>query len=121
LPGAIGYLRNPTSHREVLYDDDPTEAAEVVMLADLLLRMLDRIEGTARRSADQSIRRMPGGRVCAATQSKTCPDPDALGPNGTLEQGFYMTLRLVPARTVLLRMTRWGSEVRVLYGPPPFE
>jgi hypothetical protein len=55
LPGAIGYLRNPTSHREVLYDDDPTEAAEVVMLADLLLRMLDRIEGDRapkRRSID---------------------------------------------------------------------
>jgi uncharacterized protein (TIGR02391 family) len=41
--GAIGVFKNPSSHREVEYDD-PTFAAEVVMLADLLLRMLDRIE-----------------------------------------------------------------------------
>ncbi len=42
--GAIGYIKNPTSHREVFYDNDPVEAAEVVMLADLLLRIVDRIE-----------------------------------------------------------------------------
>ena len=40
--GAIGVFKNPSSHREVEFDG-PTEAAEVVMLADLLLRMLDRI------------------------------------------------------------------------------
>ncbi len=38
--GAIGVFKNPTSHRPVDYGD-PTVAAEAVLLADLLLRMLD--------------------------------------------------------------------------------
>lgn len=41
--GAIGTFKNPASHRTVDYDDS-TEAAEVVLLADLLMRLLDRIE-----------------------------------------------------------------------------
>jgi uncharacterized protein (TIGR02391 family) len=41
--GAIGFLKNPASHREVRYDD-ATEAAEAVLLADLLMRVLDRVE-----------------------------------------------------------------------------
>jgi uncharacterized protein (TIGR02391 family) len=41
--GAIGSFKNPTSHRTVTYTD-PTEASEVIMLADLLMRILDSIE-----------------------------------------------------------------------------
>ncbi len=41
--GAIGLFKNPPSHRAVEYAD-PTEASEVVLTADLLLRLLDRIE-----------------------------------------------------------------------------
>ncbi|MFZ0160502.1 MAG: TIGR02391 family protein [Kineosporiaceae bacterium] len=40
--GAIGTFKNPPSHRQVDYGD-PTEASEVVMLADLLMRLLDRV------------------------------------------------------------------------------
>jgi uncharacterized protein (TIGR02391 family) len=39
--GAIGAFKNPPSHRQVDYAD-PTEASEVILLADLLMRLLDR-------------------------------------------------------------------------------
>ena len=41
--GAIGSFKNPTSHRPVTYKD-PVEASEVVLLADLLMRLLDSIK-----------------------------------------------------------------------------
>jgi uncharacterized protein (TIGR02391 family) len=41
--GAIGFFKNPASHRRVHYED-ATEASEAVLLADLLLRILDRVQ-----------------------------------------------------------------------------
>lgn len=45
--GAISVFKNPTSHRSVGLSD-PVEAAEMVLLADLLLRMLDRPRTSSR-------------------------------------------------------------------------
>jgi uncharacterized protein (TIGR02391 family) len=41
--GAMSVFKNPASHRRLSLSD-PTEAAEVVMFADLLLRMLERVD-----------------------------------------------------------------------------
>lgn len=46
--GAIGTFKNPSSHRTVDYDD-PTLAAEAVLLADLLLRLVGRLPGAGSR------------------------------------------------------------------------
>lgn len=44
--GAVGLFKNPSSHRPVDWDD-PMAAAEVVLLADLLLRLLERLPAAA--------------------------------------------------------------------------
>lgn len=41
--GALATFRNPVSHRDIDYGD-PIQASEVVLFADLLLRMLDRMK-----------------------------------------------------------------------------
>jgi uncharacterized protein (TIGR02391 family) len=41
--GAIGTFKNPPSHRQIDYAN-PTEASEVILFADLLMRLLDRIQ-----------------------------------------------------------------------------
>lgn len=49
--GAMGLFKNPASHRRVDYDD-PVEASEVILLADLLLRMLQR-QAAGRPAGDE--------------------------------------------------------------------
>lgn len=39
--GAYGAFRNPASHRDLDFDD-PAEGAEIVLLADLLMRITER-------------------------------------------------------------------------------
>lgn len=60
--GAFGAVRNPLGHRSIEWDD-PTEAAEMVLLADLLMRQLGHIadrlaqsdgNGTAASSTEES-------------------------------------------------------------------
>jgi uncharacterized protein (TIGR02391 family) len=48
--GALGVFKNPSSHRQVEFGD-PALASEVILLADLLLRLLDRM---APRVAEQN-------------------------------------------------------------------
>jgi uncharacterized protein (TIGR02391 family) len=52
--GAVGLFKNPISHRPVNYDD-ATEAAEIILLADLLMRLLDRVEDSLNSAAGGSV------------------------------------------------------------------
>lgn len=45
--GAIGTYKNPSSHREVVFAD-PKEAADIIHIANQLLRILNSIEITTR-------------------------------------------------------------------------
>ena len=49
--GAIGAFKNPTSHRSVKYED-PLQALEVILLADLLMRILDEVEAQLQAKLD---------------------------------------------------------------------
>lgn len=48
--GATGTYKNPSSHRQVDYAD-PTEGSEVILLADLLMQLLDRVEDRVAKSS----------------------------------------------------------------------
>jgi uncharacterized protein (TIGR02391 family) len=50
--GALGALKNPHSHRKIRFDD-PVEAAELVIFASLLLRILDRLGEASRLEQDE--------------------------------------------------------------------
>jgi Protein of unknown function (Hypoth_ymh) len=58
--GAIGIIKNPSSHRQVEFED-PTTASEVILMADLLCGMLD-----GARSG--IVERMPASQVRGGRQ-----------------------------------------------------
>jgi hypothetical protein len=53
--GAIGGFKNPPNHRAVDYGGDPVEASEVVLLADLLLRLLDQVRWRLEAPDDEEL------------------------------------------------------------------
>jgi len=68
--GALGVFKNPWSHPQVEYDD-PTLAAEVVLLADLLLRMLDRTGKRLKTTKSFAEHDARSGRRSAAAKKAT--------------------------------------------------
>jgi uncharacterized protein (TIGR02391 family) len=71
--GVLGTFKNPSSHRSLNYDD-PVLAAEVVLLAGLLMRLLDRAE--ARRTFQLVSRLAPHVSLRSRpTATSACPRP----------------------------------------------
>jgi hypothetical protein len=71
--GAIGLFKNPASHRRVDFTD-ATAAAEVVLLADLLMRLLDK----ARRARPSE--RCGGRPARALTTPRTAQEQPEVVP-----------------------------------------
>jgi uncharacterized protein (TIGR02391 family) len=59
--GALGAFKNSTSHRIVNFDD-PALAADAVLLADLLMRILDQAQARLTKNDTRSSLRPNGGR-----------------------------------------------------------
>lgn len=77
--GAIGLFKNPASHRRVDYND-PTEAAEVVLLADLQMRLLNKIESTDRPPTHPRDDHEPDARAASTCSSATCEAAPTISP-----------------------------------------
>lgn len=80
--GALGVFKNPSSHRQVEYDD-PTLAAEVVLLADLLLRILDRTDRrlkTANEFDVKSVSRSAPAKKAPSARRGRSPSESAKKP-----------------------------------------
>ena len=77
--GAIGVFKNPSSHRQVEYAD-PTAASEVVLLADLLLRVL----ASEPHTAEQARQSAAGSPYKAHSTARS--RPGALTPPSRCQQ-----------------------------------
>jgi uncharacterized protein (TIGR02391 family) len=79
--GALGVFKNPPSHRQVEYDD-PTLASEVILLADLLLRMLDVMAPfVAYRRAEERVAAVRAGKTLESSGGEQRQTGDT-GTNG---------------------------------------
>jgi len=101
--GALGVFKNPSSHREVEFDD-PTEAAEVVMLADLLLRVLERVAARLWRSLGlgRLVRYSPSAVSCCLTAGVEGQCASATPSHTTTRE---------TTNTAASRARRWGTRM----------